>query len=171
MRCSVHRRWNRDDRARHVPPGRSLYLVDIENLTGSPWPTCAEAGAAIDELTRLVPSNPGDHVVVGASRVLGLDVKRWWPDVRVVTGAGPHGADLALLDVVADTRWIAARYDRIVVASGDHIFVPAVEALRRRGAVVGVVSRAGSLSRDLRRSASFARTWEPAGRSVPAAAA
>lgn len=160
MRCRAHRRWNRDDRARHVPAGRSLYLVDIENLTGSPRPTWPEAGAAMGELVRLVPPTTGDHVVVGASRVLGLDVKRWWPDVRVVTGAGPDGADLALLDVVADAPWIAARYDRIVVASGDHIFVPAVATLRLLGPVVGVVSRAGSLSRDLGRSASFTRTWE-----------
>jgi uncharacterized LabA/DUF88 family protein len=47
----------------------------------------------------------------------------------------------------------------VIIASGDHIFTETVAQLRRGGLVVGVVSRDSALSADLRRAASFTRTW------------
>jgi len=48
---------------------------------------------------------------------------------------------------------VRGRYDHVVIGSGDHAFVPLAAALRVRGVVVLVVSRADSLHGDLRRTA------------------
>lgn len=149
----------RRPRRGHVPHGRTLHLLDIENLAGEARPSRASATEAFDRLGSLTPVGPHDHVVLGAHTVLAASIGIWWPHHRVVTGTGPDAADLALIDVVADAEWIADHYHRVIIGSGDHIFTDTVTRLRRSGLVVGVVSRDCALSSDLRRAASFTRTW------------
>lgn len=136
-----------------------MFIVDIENLVGDPRPCRAAAADAFDRLEALTPIAANDHVVIGAHTVLAASVGVWWPEHRLVTGSGRDAADMALIDSVGDRDWIAGHYDRLIIGSGDHIFVDTAAQFRRLGLVVGVVSRDSALSADLRRTASFTRTW------------
>lgn len=133
-------------RARFVPAGRTLHLVDVENLMGGPLAGPQALNAALAGYERTAVVGPGDHVVAAINPALVLDVFERWPHARLLLGWGVDGADSALLASVADVEWIASRYDRLVVGSGDGIFGPAVAAYRQSGLCVEVVSRARSLS-------------------------
>lgn len=103
------------------------------------------------------PVLDGDHVIIGANPMLGPAVKAAWPRARLVVRGGPDGADIALLQAVRDVDFIAARYDQIVVGSGDGVFEVVVREFRSRGLAVGVVSLPQRLSYALGTSASFVR--------------
>src|SRR4051794_41270042 len=75
-----------------------------------------------------------------------------WPGCLVKVAHGENGADNALLRE-CDPDHVAARYSRVVVASGDHAFAGLTATLRARGVVVSVVSRLDSLAGDLRQVA------------------
>lgn len=154
-------------RAAHVPPGRTLHLVDAENLMGGPFAGVAALKEA-SHLYRLVaPVQVSDHVVVASNPRLACGVGLEWTGCRLVMGHGPDGADLALLRAVRDPRWVAERFDRIVIGSGDGVFVESVRTLRSLGVAVGVVAIDGGLSRDLDASATFVRLLpDPSGLKV-----
>ena len=71
-----------------------------------------------------------------------------WCGARLLARSGKDGADHVLLDVL-ETEDVVARYDGVVLGSGDKIFVDAVVALRGDGLEVTVVAPPESLSRRL----------------------
>ena len=133
------------------PAGRTLHVIDIENLAGG------SGGDAFDAVARYRASvrvAPGDHAVIGAGTRLLVDAAHAWPGACVRLGHGLDGADRVLLEDLADVRFVSAHYDRVVIASGDHAFAPVVAALRATGVAVIVVGREPlAISRDLRRLA------------------
>jgi hypothetical protein len=152
MTTHQHRRRPRPTaRDRRIPPGRTLHLIDIENLAGADR-ELADLLAAGRAYFQAVQRRPGDHVVVGCDRTLMLAARIAFPGARIVAGHGPDGADRALIGCERRDD-IARRYDRVVIGSGDHVFCELAADLRRRGLAVCVVARHESLSRDLRRVA------------------
>ena len=130
---------------------RSLHLIDIENLAGSPSPSVDEVGwyhLAYEALH----VGPGDHVVIACSRHAARSGRWGWPTRRHLWRSGNDGADLALLEVSARER-VAECFNFVVLASGDGIFTDAVARLGSQGVEVTVVSRPESLSRSLRMAA------------------
>lgn len=133
---------------------RSLHLVDADNLIGDPRTTDlaliravlyayrAAAGFVVGDLVTVATGTNGAHV---------LAVELAWPEVAHRRRRGPDGADRVLVD---EATWAAQRrrFARVVVGSGDHIFLPAVELLLAAGIVVEVVAKRRSLSADLARS-------------------
>lgn len=154
QRHPVHRR--RDPR---LPAGRSLHLIDVENLIGGPMAGVEAIGQANVAYRSTVTVRAGDHVVIGVNPALLLDMATAWPGARPVVGHGPDGADHALL---AQTRPddVAARFDRLVIGSGDAIFSGLTAESVRNGLVVLVVSRRESLSRILAVAAQHIRYLE-----------
>jgi hypothetical protein len=144
-------------RARHVSVGRALHLVDLENLMCGPLQPAIALRYAAARYEQVAVVRPDDHVVVAVNPALALDAGRAWPTARLLVGRGPDGADRELLATLADTPWVAARYDRVVIGSGDGIFASALESLRALGIATGVVAPELGLSRDLRRRATFVR--------------
>jgi hypothetical protein len=144
-------------RAAFVPAGRSLHLVDVENLMGGPELGDTALHEALAGYRTSAPVSEGDHVIIGANPQLGLAAKTAWPSARLVVRGGPDGADIALLEAVRDVDFIAARYDQIVVGSGDGAFEVVAREFRSRGIAVGVVSLRRGLSYALGTSASFVR--------------
>lgn len=142
-------------RAGFVPAGRSLHLVDVENLMGGPTRGDLVLRRTLAEYREAATVRPGDHVIIGANPQVGIVAKASWPGARLVVRRGADGADFALLECVQDVDFIAARYDRIVVGSGDAAFDLVATQYRGCGLAVGVVARRGSLSYVLGRSASF----------------
>ena len=89
----------------------------------------------------------GDHVVVatGCNSQHALTVELAWPSVCHRRRSGPDGADMALLE---ESDWAASvgRFRRVVIGSGDRIFLAALDRLRSADITVQVVSRRRSLS-------------------------
>lgn len=143
------------ERLDHAPPRRSLHLLDVENLMGGPKRGVRALEYASDAYrgTGLVAC--GDHIIMAANPRLILDAARLWPGARSLLGRGPDGADRALIKAASNVAWVARRFDRIVIGSGDGIFSRLAMKFRALGIEVGVVSRAGSLAYVLRRQASF----------------
>lgn len=91
----------------------------------------------------------GDQIVVGTCHLGLLNTALGWPGTRLVVQSGKDGADLALLDVL-ESENLAARFDGVVLVSGDGIFRDAVLKLAHQGVHVQLISRAASCSKDLR---------------------
>jgi len=138
--------------ATDVPTGRALHLIDLENVLGDPW-LCGPGVAAVYE----------EVLVSGGYRPTDLVVVAVNPGLVPQLGFGPHtpcqllaargrdGADRALLGW-ATPEWIATRFDRLVVASGDGIFTEIVCAARDLGLAVEVLYGRGQASARLRRA-------------------
>jgi hypothetical protein len=141
--------------------GRVLHLVDAENLLGGPGFTPAQAISVRAAYEAVAPSGVVNQVVVSTSQYAAPPTWFAWPrSVRRLVRSGPDGADQALLAVI-DNEHLEARFDRVVLGSGDGIFAYAVARLQARGCPVTVVSRPGSLSRRLRLAALDIRLIEP----------
>ena len=130
---------------------RTVHLIDVENLCGVALPTDSYIAETLHRYRRSVTVDPEDHVILGGSGVTAFGAGRAWPGVSVVAGSGKDGADLALLQR-CDVQHFVARFERVVIASGDHIFAPLVGQLLTVGLRVVVLARSDSLSWRLRRS-------------------
>ena len=140
--------------ARGVPAGRTLHLVDLENLAGGPWAGADALSEAVAAYRAVVRPAAGDHVVVATNPRIAHDARRAWPGARILVGWGPDGADRALL-AAADPAWVRTHYGRVAIGSGDHAFAPLARRLRSLRLVVVVVATPSHLSGDLRRAASL----------------
>lgn len=144
-------------RARHVAPGRTLHLIDIENLVGGSAASCGEVAAVSADYHRTAPVRSCDHVIVAAGARIAMDAGLVWRGAQLVVGRGVDGADRALLAAVADPQWVAARFDQVVLGSGDGIFLPLLTSLRSLGIATGIVAPEHSISWALQRQADFVR--------------
>lgn len=146
------------DRTRSRPApqarGRTLHVLDVENLVGGTTAGTASVEACLSAYRSTIAVAPVDHAVLGSGTTFACACAEAWPGARLHLGRGLDGADHALLQAI-DPDFTARRYDRVVVGSGDHIFCGLVTGLRSRGLAVLVVARPGSLSRDLRRLAPY----------------
>lgn len=131
---------------------RRLTVVDIENLIGGAVLHAKDVSWARRRLTAAGSLTSADQVVIGTSHVGLLHVGTAWTQQRYVVGSGPNGADLALLDVLAED--LPTKYGRVLLASGDGIFTDAVTSLTASGVDVHVVALRDRLSRRLRMAAS-----------------
>lgn len=129
--------------------GRTLTLVDVENLTCDPRPRAAAVADVRAALARLGVGGAGAHVVVACNHGALVAVAEGWPDARHLVRSGPDGADEALLDV-ARHEDVANRYGRVVLATGDGSFAGVAAALAAAGVHVVAVSRRHTLSARLR---------------------
>lgn len=142
-------------RKRRIQSGRQFVAVDIENVVGGAVHCAAMTTWAYAQVQEMACLAVGDHVVVGTSR-FGMPHIGWdWPGARIVMQSGPDGADLALLDVLAED--IADRFDEVVLFSGDGIFTQAVAALGGAGVKVVVVAHPDGLSKRLAMAAGEVR--------------
>ena len=122
------------------PAGRTLHVIDIENLAGGSAAGPCAVREAVAAYRRTVDVRPGDHVVIGSGRTMAFDAKAAWPAACLRVGRGVDGADVALLQEL-DSDYVRSHYDRVVIGSGDHAFVPLVTTLRSQRVAVLVVGR------------------------------
>ena len=153
-------KFNINDRPKHstmsyVPEGRTLHLIDLENLMCGARAGFDRAIEAVLEYKSAVPVYSDDHAHVAVNPKLLVESALVWPGAKYFAGRGTDGADKALIDSVNNVFWISCRYDRIVIGSGDHIFLSVVLAFRSVGIPVAVVAPNGSLSRDLASAATY----------------
>ncbi|MFN8027114.1 MAG: hypothetical protein U0W40_12385 [Acidimicrobiia bacterium] len=146
---------------------RSLHLVDIETLVGNPRADAAVVLHTFDRYLAAARWSAGDHVIVAANPKLMAKVAFDLPvPANVHCAPGRDGADTKLLDTVAP-HTIATRYDRLVIGSGDGIFLRRARASAEAGIAVHVVARPDGCARTLHR---FAHTFLPPSADVVLAA-
>jgi hypothetical protein len=132
---------------RHIKTtNRELHLIDIENELGT---GAIRAGDIARFRTFYIEANnvPAHaHIVVATSSSQSLlEAAMGWPGARTVWLPGQDGADRALLEVAYEEN-VEKRYDKIVFASGDHIFAEAAQTLQILGVKVKVFARAVFIS-------------------------
>ncbi len=131
--------------------GRTLHLIDIENLAGTALPAADEIRACRAEYEAAFVK-AGDLVVIACSHA-AFPVVGWeWPHGRHLVRSGPDGADLALVGVLDHER-VSDRFSSVVIGSGDGIFASEAARLASLGVDVTVVSQPRSLARRLRMAA------------------
>lgn len=129
--------------------GRTLHVLDVENLVGAPSFEITDVERIATEYVRRVPLSASDHVWLACSHHNAEAVFFGWPgSARRLLGSGPDGADRALLEPLL-TESTYERYARIVIGSGDGAFAVPGRWLATRGVHVLIASRAKSLSRQL----------------------
>lgn len=142
------------------PRPRTVHVIDLENGVGG-------GSARQEEIQRYwnvyrleaVGIAPQDLVFVGVSERAARKFRRSLRDEAIkwrIGDNGPDGADHALLDAVNVQR-IARRYDRLVIASRDHIFAPLAREARALGMTVRIVTGEKNVSRELK-AAAWAQT-------------
>jgi hypothetical protein len=137
------------------PAARTLFIYDIENVIGAGTHiTARQVDRAQARLNAAVPVRPGDHTVIACNGANAAAVHLSWTgsaDRRVRSGR--NGADEALLEAIDDAKWVAARYKRVVIATGDGGFAEAVASLKAAGCTVIVIAPDVGLSKRMRLAA------------------
>lgn len=133
---------------------RTLHLVDIENMACSSHLTHEDVAKTQQRIHAAVELRPGDHTLIAASHHNALATYYGWVgSAQRSARSGQDGADMVLLEAIEDIRWVADRYQRVVLASGDHIFAFAVANLKAAGLEVVVISPDRGLSTAMRLAA------------------
>ncbi|MGH3250690.1 MAG: NYN domain-containing protein [Trebonia sp.] len=133
-------------------PDRALHVVDIENLAGAAVPSLHLVSEVQVKYLACLGFGADDQVVLAASHKGLLNAGLGWPHARYRVRSGKDGADLELIDVLEHEN-VAARFSHVVIGSGDRLFGRSASSLAARGVHITVVSRRGSLARDLARVA------------------
>src|SRR4051794_18938006 len=102
--------------------GRTLHVIDLENLAGSPRANRSEIRNAIEAYCRAVTVRTQDHAVIAMNANHGdmtFAARDGWHDIAycgciLKVGHGQDGADDALLHT-CDPHVVAERYGRVVV--------------------------------------------------------
>ena len=131
--------------------GRTLHLVDIENLLDQP-PRLVSGDRAVQVFGQYLETaswRSGDSVVVASNPKLMRSMMFQLTDIpcRMLCAWGEDAADRLLLGAVPNH--VETRYARVVVGSGDHIFGDLIDQLRGSTVRTLVVAGAGSTSRQL----------------------
>jgi hypothetical protein len=130
---------------------RSLHLVDLENLVGDPCATGGLVRETLDNYLVMADWQPGDHVIIASNPSIIREVSFELPaPANVHATRGEDGADVMLLSL-APPEFVARRYRRLVIGSGDGIFAARARATTELGVQVLVVAREGGCSRRLQR--------------------
>ena len=131
---------------------RTIVIVDLENACGGSHMVPTLHKAVYQAINCLVGVSP--HLIVYSTgpKAVGNCPDLWFTwngsGARFVQGRGLDGADNALIDVIKNVP-VASRSSRLVLVSGDLAFAGPVAELRAKGIRTTVVSRPGSLSREL----------------------
>jgi hypothetical protein len=114
-------------------PGRTLHLVDIENLVGAPttW-TDQRVRTVFEQFLQGASWTPDDSLVVASNPNLMGRLMFWLSASgiphRALCGNGTDRADQLLLEAVPND--VSGCFGRVVVGSGDHAFAPLVSRLK-----------------------------------------
>jgi hypothetical protein len=122
-----------------------MHLIDIENLARGEFDRFEEA---MVDYRRVVFVGRDDQLVVGCDRTNAIAAARAVPGCRLVVGRNADGGERAIL-AASDPADLGARFDRVVIGSGDHLFTALAAAVAGTGAWSVVVSHRDGLARSL----------------------
>lgn len=140
---------------------RTLALLDVENLLerGPEGVPAYAYAAAVERASATAGLTADAQVVMGFGHnpegVFGA--RTAWPTAAIRCQRGRDGGELALLGHASDLHAIARSYHTVVIGSGDHEFVPFVDALNSIGVHTLVVSWRSHLNKRLELAAAEVR--------------
>lgn len=146
---------------------RTLHLLDIENLLGLPpgEARCDCYVSAFSDYITFVNPQPADHLVVGSHPRNALRIPEVLKHFNVEWRKGTDGGETVLIEYVRDKiglAKVAARYDRVIVGSGDREFADLLKDLREAKVGCRVAGRAMQVSGQLVRAVGERNvTWLP----------
>lgn len=134
--------------------GPAVHLLDAENLLGGPAATPDAVGHLWRTYRYGIPTAERDQFRMGVSRFVARRAALALPGhgVRLLVASGGVGAEEVLIESI-DLEHLARRYDRLVIASGDHRFTPLARAARELELHVHVVVGVGACARSLHEAA------------------
>ena len=136
--------------------GRTAFIVDIDNLCGSGLAPKHMVEGAVGAIHNRYHPSGNDLVYCAATALAAYHCKAVWPSCTVRVGRGQDGSDLQLLKD-ADPKWLAERFSRVVIASGDGIFAELATDLVGMGVRVEVAVGNGGVSSKLKSLAPIIR--------------
>lgn len=147
MSATINRRSNARNAGHNLDiRDRALHLVDLENLARGPGQEGAVYRDVWDAYAFSSGLNEQDHVEIATCGLVMAEAAFSLPTRYPKHCAnGADGAENLLLAIV-DPEFVARRYERLVIGSGDHAFVPYALAVQRLGGKVRVVSAQRSRS-------------------------
>jgi uncharacterized LabA/DUF88 family protein len=148
--------------------GRTAFIVDIDNLCGSGLAPKQMVEGAVGAIHNRYRPTENDLVYCAATALAAYHCKAIWPGCTVRVGRGQDGSDLRLLKD-ADPKWLAERFSRVVIASGDGIFATLATDLIGLGVRVEVAVGNGGVSSKLKSLAPVIRlgVGSPTASSIP----
>ncbi len=129
---------------------RTLHLIDLDNLVGTPMPSPEQAKLSRLHYMDVIKPKEMDQTVIATSHLGACTHFFSWPPCRRLIRSGFNGADLALLEVWDEIPNSYNRFSEVVIASGDHIFAPFAAQLRKHDITVTVVAPMKYLSFSLK---------------------
>ena len=132
------------------PTPRTLHLLDVENLAGGTDASEVDLMGWLPEYRVAADWATEDLACAACSNFVFRAVAFDLPEgiERIAAGGGADAADLAIIDR-HPAPWMADRFTRVVIGSGDGIFADLARQLRYLDTEVWVVSKRRSLSRAL----------------------
>ena len=131
---------------------RAIHLIDIENLCGVATPTATQVEEVRWLYMKTISVGPRDLVVIASAHINCLAAGTGWPGKRYLVRSGKDGADVCLAEIMCDEH-LAERFERVYIASGDGGLAPFVAHVATLGAHTVAVSRAASISVQMRLAA------------------
>lgn len=134
---------------------RTIAFIDLENLTGvapEDAPTWAWR-STFRAMADLAALDATDLAVIAVNPALAYLASSCAPGALLRCRRGKDGADHALIDEIVGMGDRLDRFDRVVIASGDRAFIPAVQQLTGRGMRTELVARPNGCSLQLRMAA------------------
>lgn len=133
---------------------RALHVLDLEYLGHGPACTGPDLDRALGSFRELAGWGNCDQALGAAShwvcKRVAFDLHQ---SMRLLpAGGGPDAADHCLLDNI-DPAWVAKRFGRVVIGSGDHIFQDLIIDLRDRSVDIWVIGYRHNIARCLRAAA------------------
>jgi uncharacterized LabA/DUF88 family protein len=138
---------HRPDRSRLASSDRSFHVLDLENLVCGQRADRVTVGRLLRRYDRAVARRELDLAVAAASLPVYEQLAFDLPSTIRCVPAG-HGRDAAdrKLQELVDPMWVAQRFDRAVIGSGDGFFIGLRDELQRQGCPVWVVGYSWTMS-------------------------
>ena len=136
-----------------VAIGRTLHVIDIENLAGTGF--CMSESLithVLDRYKRQAQWKEGDLTSIAVNSGLLRDVAFAtcdWTQKSLHGATGKDGADLVLLEHANQSKLLAG-VDRVVIGSGDGIFSQIIETARSVGTLSWVIATPSATAHQLR---------------------
>lgn len=124
---------------------RHLFVVDAENVVGTPSVTNEAAQQMLRQLEEAFSTFSNAHKVIASSHYAARTSAFAFFGLRQIWRSGVDGADLALINVLANER-VEQRFTHVTICSGDGIFADVASWLSSHGVHVTVLVGRGRLS-------------------------
>lgn len=135
---------------RALSKGRSIHLIDIENLCMESNPTEEHVAQARAAYFQKVQPGANDlfHVTVSSKKNMAAAVFGWG-NAAFGCKEGHDGADYLLAELMLDPE-LGERFEKVYLASGDGGLVPFASNLVRKGVSVEIVAVPSAMSAQYR---------------------